>query len=127
MITSSGLGQRRQNSAYRSLLVTDCSPHSLPDPGPADEVLREILPEFFTAWDRDLCNAQSEIIARNDTESLYRFGHTIKGSMMQFGFPSLSTIGVDIMCDAERGDVVAASERMHALRQQLIDLRNSHV
>lgn len=110
--------------------MTDCSPHSPTDPGPTDNVLRELLPEFFTAWDRDLCRATTEIVAREDAEELRRLGHTIKGSMIQFGFRSLSVLGTEIMRDAERGDFDSAGERISMLRQRLIELRatfTSHV
>lgn len=104
--------------------MTDCSPHSPSDPGPADEVLRELLPEFFTAWDRDLCNAVPEIIVMNDADALHRLGHTIKGSMIQFGFPRLASIGIAIMQDAERIDFAAAMERITNLQRQLSSLRD---
>lgn len=125
MITSPDFGRGRQNSAYRSLLVTDCSPHSPTDTGPSDDVLRELLPEFFTAWDRDLCRAMIEIVDREDAEELHRLGHTIKGSMIQFGFHSLSSLGAEIMGDAERGDFSSAGERITVLRQRLTDLRTT--
>ncbi len=105
--------------------MTDCSPHSPTDTGPADEVLRELLPEFFTAWDRDLCRAMIEIVDREDAEELHRLGHTIKGSMIQFGFRSLSSLGVEIMGDAERGNFGSAGERITVLRQRLTDLRTT--
>ncbi len=124
MITSSSFGWGRQNSAYRSLPVTDCSPHSPSDPGPADEVLRELLPEFFAAWDRDLCKAYPEIIAVNDIDALHRLGHTIKGSMIQFGFPRLATIGVALIQDAKQVDFTAATERITDLQNQLSNLRD---
>lgn len=95
--------------------------------GPTDNVLRELLPDFFSLWDRDLCNAASEIIDRNDSEALYRFGHTIKGSMMQFGFRDLATFGIAIMHDAERADFPAAAERIVVLQQQLHVLRRQFV
>lgn len=105
--------------------MTDCSPHSPSDPGPADSVLRELLPEFFTAWDRDLCNAIPEIVDAGNIDALHRLGHTIKGSMIQFGFPRLAAVGVAIMQDAERGSIDAAAERITALRQQLFHLRDA--
>jgi chemotaxis protein histidine kinase CheA len=86
-----------------------------------------MLPEFFATWDRDLCNAQSDVVAQHDTEALYRFGHTIKGSMIQFGFRGLSAIGVAIMQDAEHGDFAAAGLRISGLRQQLQDLQKTFV
>lgn len=105
--------------------MTDCSPHNPSNPGPSDSVLRELLPEFFTAWDRDLCNAISEIVDAGNVDALHRLGHTIKGSMIQFGFPGLAAIGISIMQDAERGTIVAAAERITSLRQQLLHLRDA--
>ena len=105
--------------------MTDCSPHSPTDTGPTDEVLRELLPEFFTAWDRDLCTAITDIVGQKDAEQLHRLGHTIKGSMIQFGFRSLSSLGVEMMSDAERGDFETAGERISMLRQRLRDLRTT--
>ena len=107
--------------------MTDCSPHSPSNMGPADSVLRELLPEFFTIWDRDLCNATSEILDRNDSDALYRFGHTIKGSLMQFGFRDLALFGIEIMRDAERADFPAAAERIAMLQQQLHVIRRQFV
>ncbi len=105
--------------------MTDSVPDDPRDTGPADEVLRELLPEFFTAWDRDLCNAIPAFVERGDVEATRRLGHTIKGSMMQFGFRGLAAVGVAIMQDAERGDLTSAYEHIKLLQQRLQYLRET--
>lgn len=83
-----------------------------PNEGPSDPILLELLPEFLDAWQTDLDTTWREIVARKDDRELERFGHTIKGSFLQFGFRTLASVGRAIMDDAARSDWDTAGRRV---------------
>jgi chemotaxis protein histidine kinase CheA len=89
--------------------------YPVPTGGPADPVLADLMPEFITLWTKDLTVTWPEIRERGDIEEFRRFGHTIKGSFLQFGFRDLSPIGRDVMSDAEIGDWEGADARIQGL------------
>ena len=89
--------------------------YQIPTAGPADPILQELLPEFLDAWIKDLSTTWADICARGDVQELHRFGHTIKGSFIQFGFRDLSGVGKEIMEDADRAHWSQASARIAAL------------
>lgn len=96
---------------------------SLPDALPADPVLADLIPEFVRQWMHDFTVTWSELRASGSLEDFRRFGHTIKGSFLQFGFKSLSGVGIEIMNDAARGDWDAADLRVKGLTQALETIR----
>jgi HPt (histidine-containing phosphotransfer) domain-containing protein len=96
--------------------VTDPTQHPAhTEEGPKDPILLELLPEFLDAWQTDLSETWRGILERQDAKELERFGHTIKGSFLQFGYRSLSAVGRAIMDDAARNDWAAATVRVEEL------------
>jgi len=95
--------------------ITYAAPTSLP----SDPVLREFIPEFVTQWRKDFATMFPDIIQRRNAEDLYRFGHTIKGSFLQFGFTDLAQAGRDIMEDSRNGDWSSPVQRVAALEDVL--------
>ena len=91
---------------------------------PHDAVLKELIPEFVDAWQRDLREQWPSIVESGNTEDFRRFGHTIKGSFLQFGFKELAQVGRDIMSDAENNDWAGASERIKALQAILSEVKS---
>lgn len=89
--------------------------YQVPATGPADPILQELLPEFLDAWIKDLGVTWTEIKERADITEFQRFGHTIKGSFVQFSFRDLSSVGREIMDDSDRGDWITADARVRAL------------
>ncbi len=86
-------------------------------------MLADLLPDFASLWLRDLHNAAVMFSEQSDTEALYRLGHTIKGSFLQFGFDQLANIGREIMACAKETDWEGAQERVKLLEQILLDLQ----
>ncbi len=113
--------QGRQNSAYRSLFVSDriIPIFSLPDQLPADPVLADLIPEFVRQWMHDFNVTWNEIKSSGNIEDFRRFGHTVKGSFLQFGFKGLSGVGIEIMNDSAKGDWETADLRVKGLIQAL--------
>lgn len=96
------------------------TPTELPD----DAILKELIPEFVSAWKRDLSTEWPAIIASGNLEDFRRFGHTIKGSFLQFGFKDLAQVGKDIMEDSTTGDWETATTRVESLIAILISVES---
>ena len=60
---------------------------------------------------------------RGDSEALYRLGHTIKGSLLQFGLDGHAPIGTQLMAYAVANDWPAALTYLDALLQMLRSLQ----
>ncbi len=99
-------------------------PYRVPTSISSDPVLREFFPEFVTQWLHDLTVVWPDIEVRHEKEELYRFGHTIKGSFLQFGLRDLSAVGKDIMADAEREDWASARQCVEGLRVVMSTLKD---
>lgn len=89
--------------------------YNVPAEIPSDPILVELLPEFLSLWIRDLTSGWEGILERGENEELRRFGHTIKGSFLQFGFRELASVGIDVMSDAANDDWLEADARIRAL------------
>lgn len=95
----------------------------LPSTMPTDPVLREFLPEFVERWIADIDATWEPMRERNDQQELYRFGHTIKGSMLQFGLSPLADVGRAIMAASAEEDWDTAHKWTLALRDVLVRLQ----
>ena len=73
---------------------------------PNDPFILELLPEFIEDWLQKLDDEFPQIFAEKDSDSLYRFAHTIKGSAYQFGFNELGDLGVEMMAQVKSKDWV---------------------
>ncbi len=63
---------------------------------PNDPILRELLPEFLRNWQEEaiqIVHAAQE----HDEARLYRLGHTLKGSSLQFGLTDVAEVGIQLM------------------------------
>jgi len=98
--------------------------YQLPTQGPTDPILQELLPEFLDSWMKDLTISWAAIRERADVQELYRFGHTIKGSFIQFGYRDLAQAGREIMSDADAGSWTNAEARVQALLSVIHTMRN---
>jgi len=90
--------------------------YSIPVEGPRDPILVDLLPDFLDAWEHDLSTGWAQIRTREDLVELKRFGHTIKGSFIQFGFRDLAQAGREIMNGAENNNWLGADEHVKALQ-----------
>lgn len=97
--------------------------YKLPNTFTTQPVMVELLPEFAEAWIRDFSTTWPTIVKTADVEEFHRFGHTIKGSFLQFGFPELSKVGGSIMKDSEAGDWATASKRISGLLDTMLELK----
>jgi chemotaxis protein histidine kinase CheA len=97
--------------------------YKIPDKLPTDPMLADLVPEFLEQWVKDLTVTFPEIRESRSIEELRRFGHTLKGSFLQFGFKDLSVVGRHIMEDAEANRWVDADGRVHILLEILTELQ----
>lgn len=97
-------------------------PYTVPTSLPADPVLREFYPEFVERWLADLRTTWPGIVERGDAEELYRFGHTIKGSFLQFGLKELAGIGIEIMQASKDNDWTSAEFLVEGLEKIMTEL-----
>ena len=86
--------------------------YPLPDELPTDPILQDLIPEFIEQWMTDLTVNWAGVKDRGDQEEFRRFGHTIKGSFLQFGFRDISAVGREIMNDSEGLDWDEADARI---------------
>lgn len=96
--------------------------YDLPDNLPTDPILADLLPDFAAQWLNDLTVTWASLNAAKDAEGLRRFGHTIKGSFLQFGFRDMSVAGKNIMQCAESNDWQGAEAYVLALQQAMRQL-----
>ena len=71
---------------------------------PEDPFILELLPEFIDTWINDIKDQLDTIISSKDSDELYRFGHTIKGSCLQFGIEEIALLGIEMMGYAKAKD-----------------------
>jgi hypothetical protein len=64
---------------------------------PEDAIILELLPEFVLDWLKQLDAEFYEIIDNKDETRLYRLGHTLKGSCLQFGLEEPAKLGITLM------------------------------
>ena len=64
---------------------------------PDDPFILELLPEFIDTWINDLETQFQSIIDSKNSDVLYRFGHTLKGSCFQFGLDDVAAMGIELM------------------------------
>ncbi len=83
---------------------------------PDDPFIIELLPEFVDTWINDIAKQMPEILAKKDTDELYRFGHTLKGSCFQFGIDEVAQLGIELMGYAKEADWVKAAEMEEKLK-----------
>lgn len=62
-----------------------------------DPYVLELLPEFVDTWLEDISTQLNVLIESNNSDELYRMGHTLKGSCLQFGLDSIASIGIELM------------------------------
>lgn len=88
---------------------------------PEDPLLRELLPEFLQDWHREMPQILQAAQSHNDAE-LYRLGHTLKGSSLQFGLTGIAEVGIQLMeCARHRrwDEVPLLCEHLAAMLQQM--------
>jgi chemotaxis protein histidine kinase CheA len=64
---------------------------------PNDPIVLELLPEFIQDWIVQLDHDFQDIIDRKSADELYRLGHTLKGSCLQFGLSEPAQLGIQLM------------------------------
>ncbi len=62
-----------------------------------DPYVLELLPEFVDTWLDDISTQMSVLIESNNGDDLYRMGHTLKGSCLQFGLEKIAALGIELM------------------------------
>jgi HPt (histidine-containing phosphotransfer) domain-containing protein len=62
-----------------------------------DPYVLELLPEFIDTWLEDISTQLNVLIESNNSDELYRMGHTLKGSCLQFGLESIASLGIELM------------------------------
>ena len=97
--------------------------YTVPETLPTDPVLADLVPEFLAQWVNDLTVTWQDLRQQGDLDGFRRFGHTIKGSFLQFGFKELSAVGKEIMHDADDQDWDTAQDRIHGILAVLVELQ----
>lgn len=91
---------------------------------PTDPFVLELLPEFIDDWLDKIDDEYPTYFSAKDTESMYRFAHTIKGSSYQFGFNELGDIGVKMMAQVKSDDWQGLEQNKELFRNKLLEIKN---
>ncbi|MFC2131401.1 Hpt domain-containing protein [Bacteroidota bacterium] len=90
---------------------------------PDDPIILELMPEFIDTWIQDINTQMPSILESRNKDDLYRLGHTIKGSCLQFGFDDLAKYGYRIMDYSKEENWDKAAEMEPILKQIFSDLK----
>jgi hypothetical protein len=77
---------------------------------PDDPFIKELLPEFIDTWIDDINTQYQTLLISKNSQDLYRFGHTLKGSCLQFGLDEIAALGIELMGYAKAEDWKKAAE-----------------
>lgn len=89
----------------------------------SDKIILELLPEFVSDWLNDIETEFLDILVHQDQARLYRFGHTLKGSCLQFGLEEPAELGVVLMKLSEMQNWVAARQMQEPLRACFVNTK----
>ncbi len=90
---------------------------------PEDPFIVELLPEFIDTWIDDINNNLPELLKAQNTDEIYRFGHTLKGSCFQFGLDEVAEIGIKMMGYSKEANWTAIAELEPVLKQTFADVK----
>jgi len=82
---------------------------------PEDPFIRELLPEFIDDWINQLNENFDQYVADSNFNEMYRLGHTLKGSCLQFGLDDMAVIGVEMMAECKEmkmEDIIPMKEKL---------------
>lgn len=88
-----------------------------------DPFIQELLPEFISDWIRQLDVEFPELVQNRDADSIRRFGHTLKGSCYQFGFPNIAELGIALMHAAEERNWEEIQRLYESIRQEFVNIQ----
>jgi hypothetical protein len=94
---------------------------------PEDPFVQELLPEFVDSWIEDFDTIFPPIIGSKNSDELYRFAHTIKGSCFQFGFDEIGEMGILMMGFAKEKDWEKAIKMAETIKNSLIDIKSQMI
>jgi HPt (histidine-containing phosphotransfer) domain-containing protein len=90
---------------------------------PEDSIVLELLPEFVLDWMKQLDTEFNEIIDKKDEQRLYRLGHTLKGSCLQFGLEEPAKLGVTLTEFSKNHAWEEARALYNPLRDYFLDVK----
>lgn len=64
---------------------------------PEDPMIRELFPEFIETWLADIDEQFLPAYNAKSTDEVYRIGHTLKGTCLQFGIDDVAQLGIEMM------------------------------
>jgi hypothetical protein len=92
---------------------------------PQDPFVLELLPEFVDTWIQDIDDQFKPLIDSKNSDDLYRFGHTIKGSCFQFGLDEIAEKGIELMSFAKTQDWDNAISKGTDIRKSFIAAKST--
>lgn len=90
---------------------------------PSDDIILELLPEFVDDWIKQLQMEFHAIVERKSEQELYRLGHTLKGSCLQFGLKEPAALGIQLMECSKVQDWNAALDLYQPILDMFIEAR----
>ncbi len=88
-----------------------------------DPFVRELLPEFVDNWLNDIDTQFKNLIEAKNSEDLYRFAHTLKGSCFQFGLDHIAQLGIELMGYAKEKNWENAAQMEEKIRSSFLEVK----
>jgi HPt (histidine-containing phosphotransfer) domain-containing protein len=88
-----------------------------------DPFVRELLPEFVDNWISDIDSQFKQLIETKNSDDLYRFAHTLKGSCFQFGLDHIAQLGIELMGYAKEKDWESAAAMEDKIRSSFLEVK----
>jgi HPt (histidine-containing phosphotransfer) domain-containing protein len=88
-----------------------------------DPFVRELLPEFVENWLDDIDTKFDQLVETQNSEDLYRFAHTLKGSCFQFGLDHIAQLGIQLMGYAKEKNWESARSMKDTIRKSFVEVQ----
>ncbi|MCS6808572.1 MAG: Hpt domain-containing protein [Bacteroidota bacterium] len=88
---------------------------------PEDPIVLELLPEFILDWLQQIEAEFHDILEAQDEQRLYRLGHTLKGSCLQFGLETAAQLGITLMEHSKSQNWEAARAMYEPIRNYFLE------
>jgi len=85
---------------------------------PTDPILLELMPEFIETWVDDINQKFDLYYEDQNSEEMFRFAHSIKGSCLQFSLNEIGQVGIEMLQKVKDRDW----DSIYPYKQKLLEM-----